>query len=272
MSPLLRASAIALLSCSVAACGSDPNMNPDGARPDVTGDATMLPDVQGDGSNPPVDTGITPSDGGGGTCGGAYSPCDPVTNRGCMAGQMCVIANPMMRQSRCIDAGRGAFGAACTGVEDCQEGLGCIGGKCARWCCEGGDNATCRSMPGGRPGAICNINVGNSGLFACSLPDDCDVHQQNCPTMGDNCVPAGMDGTTQCFTPMMGAMPGQSCNFINDCPRGHLCVGPRGMSTCRPICDPTGMASGPFASCAMGMMCQGVSGLPRNVGVCSPMM
>ncbi len=279
MSKMLRSAATVAVLSALTACGP---MEPAGR--DAAADARIDTGVNTpDGTNPPADTGVNPpadsgvnppGDGGGSmTCGAAYSPCDPVTNRGCPAGQACAIANQMMRMSTCIPAGRGAFGATCMTPEDCQEGLGCIGGKCARWCCGSGDNTTCRGMPGGRPGAICNINVTGTGLFACSLPDNCDIHQQNCMTATDACVPIGADGTTQCVTPVMGAMPGAACNSLNSCPRGHVCVGPEGMGTCRQVCDPTNMAMGTFSRCTAPMTCARVNGFPANIGVCTtPMM
>jgi hypothetical protein len=272
MSIMLRACSSVAIMCALVACGPEMN-NPQDVRPSDASDVTVADTgvTPTDGSGP-ADTGVTPTDGGGGACGSAYSPCDPVTNTGCMAGMMCVIMDPMARRSACVAAGRGAFGAACMTANDCAEGLGCIGDKCSRWCCGSGDNSTCRGMPGGRAGATCDINVTNTGLFACSLPDNCDVHRQNCPTAGDNCYPISMDGTTQCNAPRMGAMPGASCMFRNDCPVGHICVGTMMMSTCRRLCDPTGMAMGTYAMCPAGMMCGRVGGLPTNVGVCSAMM
>ncbi len=272
---MLRSSATVLFLSALAAC-SPPVEPMRDASPDARAEASVSPD----GSNPPADTGVPtdtgvpPGDGGGtGVCGAAYSPCDPVANTGCMAGQACAIMNAATHTSVCITAGRGAFGAACASPEDCQEGLGCIGSKCARWCCGQGDNATCRGMPGGRAGAICNINVMGTGLFACSLPDNCDVHQQNCMTATDACVPIGADGTTQCVTPIAGAMAGAACSTLNGCPRGHICVGPEGMATCRQICDPTSMAMGMFSSCPAPMTCGRITGAPMNIGACTaPMM
>lgn len=276
MSKMLRCSAAVLVVSALAACGTPEPMRDASADARADSGSMSMDDVV-----TPVDTGVLPSDGGsmmtgdgGGSmsCGSIYSPCDPVTNAGCMAGQMCAIMNSTTHVSVCVDAGRGAFGATCMGPEDCQEGLGCIGGKCARWCCGSGDNTTCRSAPGGRPGALCNINVMGTGLFACSLPSDCSVHQQNCMDAMQACVPIGMDGTTQCVTPVAGAMPGGSCSSLNGCPRGYICVSSMGgASSCRQICDPTNMAMGMFATCPMGQTCGRINGLPTNVGSCSAM-
>lgn len=275
MAMMLRSCATVLALSALAAC-SPPETPGRDAGPDSSADTGVSqPDGSTTDTGVVTDTGV-PSDGGGSmTCGSMYSPCDPVANTGCMAGEMCVIMNQTMRQSTCVPAGRAAFGAACMSAEDCQEGLGCIGGKCARWCCGTGDNTTCRSMPGGRAGALCNINVNGTGLFACSLPDNCDLHQQNCMTATDACVPVGTDGTTQCVTPVMGATAGGACSSLNGCPRGHICIMAAGAmtSTCRQICDPTMMATGSFASCPMGQTCARINGLPANVGSCTtPMM
>lgn len=275
MSKMLRCSAVILVVGTLAACGTPSSM--EDAMADARGDSGSM---SMEDARMPNDANVVPSDGGGMmgdsggsmTCGAAYAPCNPVTNAGCPAGQVCVIMNQEMRRSVCIPAGRGTFGDSCMSPEDCQEGLGCIGGKCARWCCGLGDNSTCRSTPGGRPGAICNINVMGTGLFACSLPDDCDVHQQNCANPMQACVPLGADGTTQCVTPVSGAMPGGSCDALNGCPPGYLCIGAMGgTSTCRQICDPTSMAMGMFSRCPSGQTCGRVGGLPMNVGVCSAM-
>ncbi|MBL8677857.1 MAG: hypothetical protein JNK05_01730 [Myxococcales bacterium] len=276
MSTMLRACSSVAIACALVACSPPEMPNPQDVRRNDASDSATPVDTgvpPTDGSNPPADSGVPMGDGGGGTCGSAYSPCDPVRNTGCMAGQMCVIMDAMARRSTCVAAGRVAFGSACMSANDCAEGLGCIGGKCARWCCGSGDNTSCRDTSiGGRPGATCDINVTNTGLFACSVPDNCDVHRQNCMTAGDNCYPISMDGTTQCVTPEAGAMPGASCMFRNDCPSGHICVGTMMMSTCRRVCDPTNMATGTFAMCPAGMMCQRVGGLPMNIGVCGTMM
>ncbi|MDP3274368.1 MAG: hypothetical protein Q8Q09_04185 [Deltaproteobacteria bacterium] len=252
------------------------------------GPPTEQPDVRTDSGTPSdssmnmpetsvmTDVVVAPTDADAGppaACGADYTTCNPVANTGCMAGQACVVTNPAMRMSMCVTAGRAAFGAACMTAEDCQEGLGCLSNRCARWCCGAGDNTACRTGPGSRPGAICNINVNNSGLFACSLPSDCNLHQQNCPTAMDNCILAGNDGTVQCVTPTAGAVPGRACMFLNDCPRGYLCIGTMGTSTCRQVCDPTMMATGDFSRCAAPMTCGRLTGAPMNVGVCgTPMM
>jgi len=275
MSKMLRCSAAVLLVAALAACGSPEPMRD--ASPDARGDAGSMSMAD---AMVPVDTGVSPTDGstmmmgdgGSMTCGAIYSPCNPVTNAGCAAGQMCVIIDSMTRMSVCVPAGRGAFGAACTSDDDCQEGLNCIGSKCTRWCCGLGDNGTCRGTPGGRPGAICNIEVEGTGLFACSLPDNCDVHQQNCMDAMQACVSIGADGTTQCVTPIAGATPGGACSALNGCPRGYICVSSMGgASTCRQICDPTNMSMGMFSTCPMGQTCSRINGQPMDVGACIAM-
>jgi hypothetical protein len=262
MSNLHKAFCVVVMSMSLAACGG--GEGGDGGR-----DVPSVDVVSVDNPSAPETGSDVPTMGGG--CGNEYRPCNPVTNAGCMAGQGCYTAGPAM--SVCAMAGRGVVGTACMTPDECQEGLGCIGGKCAKWCCMQGDNTPCRTGANGRPGALCNVDVNAGSIFACSYVDNCSVHSQNCPNMGDVCLLAGADGTVQCGRSNGTGMPNMHCMSLNACPRGYACAGPDAAnSNCRQFCDPTGMAMGDFVRCPAGFMCGRLNGQPPNIGICIPMM
>ena len=260
MSNFTKAICTAIMSVSLMACGTE------AMRDSGVGDVIIDSGVAntGDVPTPPIDMPTAAS------CGGEYRVCNPVTNMGCMAGQACYVAGPGM--GTCAPAGRGGPGTMCMGPEACQEGLGCIGGKCAKWCCTMGDNGPCRTGANGRPGAICNVNVMAGSILACSYVDNCSVHSQNCPNMGEICLLAGPDGTVQCGMSNGTGMPNMTCDSLNACPRGYACAGTMAASNCRRFCDPTGMAMGDFVTCPMGFTCGRLNNQPANICICNPMM
>lgn len=238
--------------------------------------ATDAADVQAprDGDSTSMDVTIVTD--GGMSCGASFEGCDPVTNRGCSAGQACVLTGPTT--AMCSPAGTGGFGEPCSSASDCREGMACLGAplpdggvdrRCRLLCCGPEDFERCRDESrGGIPGARCDVRIGGSSLFACSSSVRCDWLAQDCP-MEQNCLAVDRAGNTICVTP--GTTPeGGTCSSANECMRGFVCIGPMNEpGTCRQICNPmssSGDAGGP--ACPAGMTCMGLSNAPPTFGFC----
>jgi hypothetical protein len=270
-----RSALIAFLALGLGACS--PGMG--------TVDAGDGGNTPTDGSHNQPDTGPQPdggpSDGGGGpACGRGRGACNPVDNSGCTSGQACqVYANTEQTAlvTMCGEAGSGGYGTMCTQDTECMETFTCLGNRCVKLCCGAGDDETCRSGPGGRPGATCNgqistMNGGGSGLFFCSLPVRCDWFTQTDCAPNETCSPTRMDGTTECREAGT-ASEGMECGSAR-CEHGYVCIstGADMPGYCRRICDPTGAATeGDFRTCPTGFTCGRVNMLPTNFGICAPM-
>jgi len=221
------------------------------------------------GTAPPIDSGMDtgmtpPTDGGTGMC--PSGACDILSNVGCGTGEGCYFAASAPDAGPapvCAMAGTAGDGAACTGLQDCQEGFLCdmAAGVCRHYCCGGSDTG----CPLGQRCAISIVDGAGmtTGVGICRLPDTCDLlAQTGCPA-GESCYPNG-DGVI-CGASSDGVTEGGACMFANTCAGGLICVNMPGM--CAKLCD-RDMAGGP--TCGSGQTCGGVTGLPANVGVCTP--
>jgi hypothetical protein len=268
--------ALALGACS----GGGGNDAGDTRGPSDAGDVAMVTDI-GPQDGPPE---------AGPACGSGLGPCNPVTNTGCATGQACQTSVNMDQTAlvtSCGRAGTGGYGASCMSEDDCMETFTCLGDRgCMKLCCGLGDDETCRTGPGGRPGATCTAQIatrngGPSGLWFCTLPMRCDWFAQDCAG-GANCLPVRADGTTECQAAGTSTN-GQPCGGSTgmNCARGYICIAAMPTAVCRQICDPT-LAAGADAgttpdggvsrACPSGYRCGGVNDRPRNFGVCVPAM
>lgn len=261
--------AVAIISIGAVGCGDD-DRSGDDAGPDTSGvDVGPRPDVGPllDGSvDTGMDTGTTP-DTGGGTRGSMcpMTPCNPVTAAGCAPGEACYFASTgegMPSAPLCAMAGMGVTGTACTNVNDCQEGLTCIGGSAGGTCqplCCAGQNGDCPT------GGTCAISLGEEmTVMACSFPDGCDLLAQTGCMGGDACYPMSSDGATVCSSPGDVA-DGATCEFSNSCMAGSACVGSMEMSICRRVCD----IAMEGADCEGEETCNGLMGFD-GTGICVP--
>lgn len=103
---------------------------------------------------------VTAATGNAGLCFG--SPCDPVGQTGCTSSASCYLGgNPAGGVlTMCLPPGSGTQGSACSAIDDCAPGLGCLGdpGSCAQLCRP--------SSPSCSVGT-CNVIEGASDLGAC---------------------------------------------------------------------------------------------------------
>jgi hypothetical protein len=215
----------------------------------------------------------------GGSCGAGFT-CNPITNAGCATGMACITANDGDGGTiaMCVTPGTGGQGAHCATADACMQGFACLGspGTCMKLCCGAGDNATCRSGPGGVNGATCSIMITGSPFFACQAASNCDWFLQNCP-MGGNCQPTDAAGNTTCTTAGTGTQ-GAAC--MGPCAAGFTCIYDSAAMTtahCLQVCDPTLGATddagttpdgGVSRRCPSGLTCGPVGMRPMNYGVC----
>jgi hypothetical protein len=289
MFALLRRPSIALMfTASLGLAGCPQPGAPDTGFTDASDtvqDTHNVMDVQHDA--PPTDV---PMDTSSATCSTAMlDNCNPVSNAGCMTGQACYFGGNGDGgvTSGCNTPGTITTGHACSTAEGCLPGLACLGtpGTCVKLCCGPSDNQTCRTGPGGMPGATCSIPINGVPFYGCLATQNCDWFAQDC-TNGGNCQPVDSSGTTTCATAGT-ATDGAACGgSAGDCARGFTCIqsGDAGAAVCRQVCDPsfvTGSDAGPTPdggvphTCSTGFHC-GQVGFPpsggtiSNFGVCIP--
>jgi hypothetical protein len=272
--------AFAFSALAIAACNGNQTMNEAGGSdasdvgPDIV-DHVVINDA----GDVPMDVPMESST----TCGSGYGPCNPVTNAGCPTGQACFVASDGDGgvTTVCSMPGTAGWGQHCASADGCMQGFACLGSMCLRLCCGPGDNATCRSSPGGMNGALCNQPLAGVSFYGCQAVTNCDWFQQNCPG-GGSCEPTDTAGDTACNpagTGRAGAQCAGSSTSVN-CAPGYTCILDMGSMTnahCRQVCDPTVGPTddagttpdgGVSRRCPTGTMCNPVGMRPMNYGVC----
>ena len=209
------------------------------------------------------------------------TPCDPVGQTGCFAGEKCTYiidsTTPLMGHTSCAPKGGVVSGGACTrdagGVDDCVAGYFCSGGTCTEIC------STSPNSCGGTE--VCTVFAGvfddRTDVGMC-MPQ-CDPLNPSavCPT-GESCYLSLASAITSCVAPSLSdpitktgapncnSNPGtQDCNCVtlNGCDAGFGCIllndaaNPTG-NICAFFCDPmnsggptcaSGTGAGPSFSC-----------------------
>jgi hypothetical protein len=245
---------------------------------------------------PPVgdDTTTTPADDGGcaflgcSDFGGVVDECDTFA-QDCPAGFKCTVwandGGPAWNATRCVRVvpDPAAVGEPCTaegsgasGIDDCALGGICwnvderLQGTCADFCMGSPESPQCPED------FLCAIS---SGPLALCL-GTCDPLGDDCPD-GEACYPVNESFT--CSPDASGEFGayGDTCEFINACDSGLICIGADafgdcvgGIGCCSPVCDVTAMD--PDAPCTSpGQGCQAwyrVGQAPagyEDVGVCA---
>jgi hypothetical protein len=240
-------------------CGSDTTKAGTDAG---TGGGAGVPFVLDGGGIPAV-----PPDGGA-LC--AMGACNYQTQQGCAAQQSCLPALESGSVApKCQAAGPRARGEACTGWNDCAEGLFCAEGVCRKMCC-GGDWSACPS------GESCirqllvrnpaNMALLPAGVDLCFPVGGCDVlDPSSCgETSNQSCQIVDPAGNVAC-APSGSAAIGQPCNADRACVAGASCVG----KTCRRLCAAVAGSTEPRCPSGEGACVHFVRD-PPGVGECSP--
>lgn len=171
-------------------------------------------------------------------------------------------------QNRCVTAGNGNEGAACTQGSDCGAGLDCVhsagdspkSGTCRAYCCEG----TCSSAAGvGGEGRFCDpAQRAEDGarIPACLPIKACRLLGKDECSKSETCaVVREIDGSTGCVE-IGDAQVGQACD-VEHCAAGLTCLGQVGARTCFQLCSDTGVA------CPVGQECTWAPPAFREAGL-----
>jgi hypothetical protein len=291
---------VGTVSVAFAACSADRTVDEgdtDGNVADAD-DGGALSD-RGGGDEPAGDAG--------GHCSTVRGTCDIVLQN-CPTGKECTVVSSsgggLGLTTECVPAGTGSkpAGARCCPNEpnQCIAGLECTGrdcsdasiqptGRCAPHCCAGDDSVCGTSIPEGFQGT-CDItsvvDPGDGGavpvFHVCSYKGVCKpFHVQSCPT-NYACILQSDNVSFRClaiYAPP-GKPAGASCNALNDCADGLMCLRLGDAATCREMCyradggapfDASALrdAAG-YGGCLDGATCNDVirSGPPPWLGFC----
>lgn len=225
-------------------------------------------------------TSSSSSSGGGGTVLGG--PCDPANATACQdifASAQCLAqsqeategfcgvtdctvgqANCGGENTKCINIGQPVCLTTCSvggGDGQCGSGAACVNfnGGAACFALSQAECVSTRTPTGCGAGEVCQ-DVGTDGFGKCGA--GCDLYEQNCAD-AEGCYPS-LSGAPACAS-TRGAAEGASCEYLNDCAAGMMCVGSNATDgTCHKFCNDT-------HPCATGT-CQTRQGL-EGVGVCA---
>lgn len=183
----------------------------------------------------------------GGACGAAFA-CNPVTNGGCQAGEVCDRAGAS--GFACFpSAGEAKVCEACGADAPCGGTLTCLQGQCARFCCDSGDCGA---------GNTCDTSLGAGGVgvcvaAACKSDGDCAGDAAHPLCSGGSCVQCKGDG--DCAADESKKLCDEAgscvqCKVDNDCNGGTCAAG--ACSFPGNCCEKTGAAGcmdGGIAKC-----------------------
>jgi hypothetical protein len=201
--------------------------------------------------------------------GSCFSPCDPVLQCGCPAGQACHF-NGTTVMLVCAAAGISPQGATCLDNFDCAPGYSCSTtaghySVCMKYCRDDsgcasvGAASICVPFRGPFDFGICLDSCNPVRQLGCQAGGACDITFREVPSgVGTFCREAGL-GTQ-----------GQTCARLEECAAGYACVGTAGATHCEALCIVAGTVT-----CSAGLRCLPYSGfgVPAtiasiNYGVC----
>ncbi len=173
--------------------------------------------------------------------GASTGSCDPVSQCGCAAGQMCSITDFETGALGCVDEGTTLAGDSCNvTVGECEPGTDCLmwyyTGVCSPFCetdadCNNGEPCVEWEVPGVKhclSGCDLRNPLSNSGSFnGCESGQSCAIW-------------ADVPDSSVCITPMVAAPEGGTCSSEDTCGPGLTCVGTETDGVCEPWCDMNG--------------------------------
>ena len=238
----------------------------------------------------------------------AGNECDIVTTMDGSLGTACeptTAAEHLAKGAACCPSGSNSCdpGLECNGGNDCTPdaappgpGLpaGWGGSRCTPRCCPadgGGGPSNCGTAGDGGAQGQCDLSItftnGGPGEYnVCTYPTTCEPLGIHPCASGFSCEVENAAGTSACtviYNPgsdaALGATAGQACMYANQCADGLGCFGTT-TSTCLWLCHIPNSAT-PFdagalsatpgkGGCPTGSTCEGVTGFPAWLGVCSP--
>jgi len=134
------------------------------------------------------------------------TPCDPVTQAACAAGEKCTYiieqtTPTILGQTACAPDGSVAVGGACTrdanGVDDCLKGAYCSGDLCTALCSTSPDS--CPTTAKCTPFSALFDDRANVGLCV----PQCDPLSPTSCGAGESCYLSPFNGSTTCATPYL---------------------------------------------------------------------
>ena len=226
-------------------------------------DAERGTDAGADGGSDAGSDAAAPADDGGPDAGEpcAESPCRPVQPVcGCMPGLACHNVGVGGVELACVREGTVPRGGECTRDAECMAGEAClaadtVNGVCVVYCysdadCPGTPCAALLELGGPlgvcgntcAPGTGCPVGYACKGAYAARIGSSDSIGLMLCAATG-------------------GAADGSTCSGFLVCDEGLFCDG----GTCRPLCDPAGVACTGGRSCTVLTPALVIAGAPYGV-------
>jgi hypothetical protein len=194
--------------------------------------------------------------------------CDLVDTGTCGANQKCTyggLADGGAGRMCAPVGGTQAEGTPCSvnAADVCAPGLACLGnqvnGVCMKSCYKHGDCSATKGLC-----AIGPISSPNKAEFLTFCARGCDLLTQNCGNAFEGCYPQDNTFSAGACAISQGKVPGASCQYVDECAGGSLCLTPKGgtTSSCVKLCN---MDAGTPA-CGTGT-CTPLQG---GLGACAP--
>ncbi len=164
--------------------------------------------------------------------------CDPVSQCGCPAGEMCSIVDFDSGEVGCVSEGGISSGASCgASVGECEPGADCM-----RWLDTGVCSPFCETdadCPNGQPCVEWEAPDVKQCLFGCDPrnPQSNSGPFNGCQA-GQSCtIWTDVPDSSVCLTPTVSAPEGATCSSEDTCGPGLTCVGLDASGVCEPWCE-----------------------------------
>jgi len=208
---------VASLALLAAACGDDDKTSAD------TRDAAQEASDSADATSP-TDTRSDARE-------TSSTPCDPILQSGCEAGENCTFIGAET-VATCVPAGPVPANNVCSSEDRCQRGV-CLsinqtGNRCYQVCAE---NTDC----GAGTANEC-ISLSSTPFSVCKIPGlytQCNLLTQDCADTTKACYAVAGEAEPICLATGTSA-PGAECASAAACVKGQACVN----DVCRTLCDP----------------------------------